>query len=266
MKKRMDPNRFTRGAACGLLMVIGSGCACAQQAPAFGAPVTVYAGTREYVWTLSVPVLTTERVPVVIQVLALHLRGQRWDYDLPTLKSQRFKLGQVADFSCKYSDWGLPETCLTQWRDVYADLPVLAMEHDHLDYDAAQWVWEDKTLHIDVPRWKWKEGTLTVSVPTFGPKDVTHAQASLDAQQAAATQALDQAIATLDTSIATVEAQGADPRRLATGQASVDLPALRQALRDEKARELEQLGAIRGELRELAAVVPDAPAAPTAVP
>lgn len=264
----MGQTRVLWRAGCGLLMAVGSSCAFTQPAPAagpvpaFGAPVTVYAGTREYVWTLYVPVLTTERVAVTVHVLALHLRGRRWDYELPTLKSQRFKLGQVAEFSCKYSDLGLPQTCLTHWRNVYADLPVLAMQRDHLDYDAAQWAWEEKTLHIDVPHWKWHEGTLTVSVPTLGPKDVEHAQASLDAQQAVAAQALDQAIATLDTSIAAVEAQGADPRRVSTREATIDLPALRQALREEKAHELEQLDAIKGELRELA----DPPAAPAAAP
>lgn len=269
----MEQNRFGWRGAGGLLIAVGAGCAFAQPAPTagpapvFGAPVTVYAGTREYVWTLSVPVLTTERVPVTLQVLALHLRGRRWDYEAPTLKSQRFKLGQVAEFNCKYSDWGLPETCLTQWRNVYADLPVLAMQRDHLDYDAAEWAWETKTLHIDLPHWKWNQSTLTVSVPTFGPRDVAHAQATLDARQAAAAQALDQAIASLDTSIAVVEAHGADSRQLTTGKTRVDLPALRQALRDAKAHELEQLGTIRGELGKLAALVPEAPpTTPAAAP
>jgi hypothetical protein len=262
----MGKNRIAWRATCGLLLAIGSGGAAAQAvpgpAPVFGAPVTVYAGTREYVWTLYVPELTTEHLAVVVQAPALHVRGRRWDYELPSLKSQRFKLGQVAEFSCKYTDLGLPQICTTTWRNVYADLPVLAMQRDHLNYDAAEWAWEEQTLHIDVPRWQWKESTLTVSVPTFGPEEVEHAQATLDAQQAATAKAIDAAIATLDTSIAAVAAQGADPRELSTGERRVDLPALRQALRAEQAHQLEHLGVIRSELQQLAALPPGSRAAP----
>lgn len=251
--------------ACGLLFAFAAGLAGAQRppeagaapaaAPAFGAPVTVYAGTREVVWILFVPVLTTETVPVVVTVPELKLRGRRWDYDYPGLKSQRFKLGQVAEFNCKYMDWGLPEQCHTVWRNVYADLPVLAMEHDHLNYDAAEWVWAEKTIHLDVPRWSWHESTFTLSVPSFGPNEVEQAQATLDAQQAAAASAIDAGIATLDRSIAAVEAQGADPHRVAQAGASIDLPALRQSLRDEQARELQRVAVVRDELRNLGSAV-----------
>ena len=122
-------------AACGLLLGIGAGLASAQtapaadaaaeDAPAFGAPVTVYAGTKEYVWTLYVPELTTERVAVVANVPVVHVRGRRWDYELPDLKSQRFKLGQVFEFSCKYSDWELPEQCRTEWHEEKPSLRVV---------------------------------------------------------------------------------------------------------------------------------------------
>ncbi len=255
-------------AACGLLLAFGSSVDLAQTTPAqsaapaampaFGAPVTVYAGTREYVWTLYVPVLTTERVAVVVQLPTLHVRGRRWDYEFPGLKSQRIKLGQVAEFNCKYSDWGLPEQCRTEWHNVYADLPQLAMQRDHLDYDEAEWVWEEQTMHIDVPHWSWNASTLTVSVPTFGPENMQQAQATLDARQAAAAKAIDAGIGTLDASIAAVEAQGGDPHRLSAGGSSVDLPAMRQALREEKAGELDRIAAIRGELSHLGAVAPEA--------
>lgn len=250
-------------AACGLPLALGGGVALAQTAPpndapapmpAVGAPVTLYPGTREYVWTLYVPVLTTERLAVVVQVPIEHVIGRRWDYEYPGLKSQRFNLGQVAEFNCKYSDWGLPEQCRTEWHRVYADLPVLAMLHDHLDYDEHEWVWEEQTMHIDVPHWSWKANTLTVSVPIFGPRDTEQAQAALDAQQAAAAKAIDEGIGALDRDIAAVEAQGADPHRLSAGAGSVDLPAMRQALRDEKQSQLERIAAIRGALRELAEV------------
>jgi hypothetical protein len=257
----MNKNRFARPAACALLLAIASG-----GAPAAGDPATAYAGTREYVWTIYIPVLTTERVAAVVQVPVLTLHGRRWDYEVPDLKSQRFKLGQVAEFSCRYSDLGLPETCTLQWQNVYADLPVFAMQRDHLDYDALEWTWQEQTLHIDVPRWSWHASTFTLRLPSSGGEDVQNAQHTLDAQQAAATQTLDQGIATLDKSIAAVEAQGADPRRLASGDKAVDLPAMREALRAAKAQQLEQLAAIRGELRDLDAGTPGSRGEPITSP
>jgi hypothetical protein len=270
----MRNKRCSSFAVCCGLLFLGSAVAAAQSPPEsgapavaptpFGTPVTVYAGTRAYVWTLYVPELTTERVAVAVSVPVLHVHGKRWDYDLPDLQSKRFKLGQVAEFNCKYSDWGLPEECLTQWRDVYADLPVLTMQHDHLNYDTAEWEWEEQTMHIDLPHWTWRESTLTVSVPTFAPKDAEQAQAGLDAQQAAAAKVIDQGIKTLDTGIAAIEAQGADPHHLTVGGTTVDLPAMRQTLRDEKASELERIAAIRGTLHALSVTAPDAGGTPLA--
>src|SRR5271165_4312369 len=93
-------------AICASLLATASALAPAQTAPAaapslsspppFGAPVTVYAGTKEFVWTLYVLDFKTERVGVVVQVPAMHVHGRRWDYELPSLESKRFKLGQVA--------------------------------------------------------------------------------------------------------------------------------------------------------------------------
>ena len=145
---------------------------------------------------------------------------------------------------------------------MYADLPVLTMQHDHLDYDSAEWAWEEQTMHIDLPHWTLHESTLTVSVPTFGPKDAEQAQGTLDAQQVAAAKAIDQGIKALDTGIAAIEAQGADPHQLTVDGDTVDLPAMRQTLRDEKASELERIAAIRGTLRRLSASAPDPGATP----
>lgn len=269
----MRKNTLSWAAGCGLLIAIGAGFAAAQSAPTaapaatFGAPVTVYPGTREYVWTFSVPVLTSERVAVVTHVQVPHVHERRWNYELPTLNSQRFKLGQVAEFSCKYSDLELPQECRTQWHNVYADLPVLAMQRDHMDYEVVEWRWEEHTIRIDIPRWTWSERKLTVSVPVFTAEDNAHAQATLDVQQAGAAKAIDAGIASLDTSIAAVEAQGADPRKLSTGDGTIiDLPALRQTLRDEKASQLDQLTHIRGELRNLETGARATGEAPTAAP
>src|SRR5277367_4081422 len=107
----MRNKRCSSSVACGGLLFLVSAVAAAQSPPEsgapavaptpFGTPVTVYAGTRAYVWTLYVPELTTERVAVAVNVPVLHVHGKRWDYDLPDLQSKRFKLGQVADFNCK---------------------------------------------------------------------------------------------------------------------------------------------------------------------
>ena len=105
---------------------------------------------------------------------------------------------------------------------------------------------EDGTLGIHVPALnRVGEGTLTISVPVVTPEDTQHAQARLAAQRAAAARAgfgLGHFVAHLHASIAAVKAQGADPRRpLATTAGYlvlVDLPAMRQALLDEKANEI----------------------------
>src|SRR5438034_3156672 len=172
--------------------------------PASNATTKLYGGTREYRWTFYVPVMTFERHEIVVQAPATTVRSRRWDYEVPALRAQRFKLGQVAEFSCKYMDWRLPNECRTKWRDVYADLPVLTMEKNHVDYDVAEWAWTERRIRVDVPYWIWTKQTLIVAVPAFdvneGPQrgwsqasDVVlaresteSARASLDSQQAAA--------------------------------------------------------------------------------
>jgi hypothetical protein len=241
-------------------VAIGAGAAAAQTAPpaasgtTFAAPVSVYPGTRVYTWTFRVPVLTTEPIEVVTTLRTPKVHGRHWDYEAPTLKSQRFKLGQVAEFSCKYPDLDLPQECHTEWHNVYADLPVLAMERNHIDYDVVEWREEQQRIRIDIPRWTWSERKLTVSVPIFTAEDDARAQATLDAQQADAAKTIDAGIAALDSSIAAVKAQGADPRQLASGDGTaIDLQSLRQTLRDEQQSQFERLAGIRAELRNLEA-------------
>ena len=96
------------------------------------------------VWTFDAPELTTDSVEVTMHVLVPRVRGRHWDYEVPTLKSQRFKMGQVAEFSCKYVDLQLPQECRTEWHDVYADLPVLAMERDHAEYEEVDCTWDER--------------------------------------------------------------------------------------------------------------------------
>ena len=237
--------------------------------PVVEATANVYPGTQEYRWTFYVPVLTFERHEIIVQTLAPTIRERRLEYESPGLRSERFKLGSLAEFHCKYPDWWqLPNECGMYWHDVYADLPLLTMQRNHLDYEAAEWDWREKRIRFDVPRWTWTERTLRVMVPVLSPEraqppewskgsGVTLAHESID--RARATRAaiesdmgktVRDAVAALDSGIAVAAAQGADARRLATVEgATIDLAAVRSALLDEQARELGRLARIRAELR-----------------
>jgi hypothetical protein len=266
----MQPMRkfnYSRSLPCGLLLLLGVGSACAQSAPIPGPATDLYAGTREYRWTFYVPVLSMERREIVVHGPGLAVRSGRYDYEVPGLKSERRKLGQVAEFHCKYPDWQLPNACGIAWHDVYADLPVLTMRHEHIDADAAEWTTEERTIRVDVPHWTWAERTLTLIVPEFSSEPRTpqtgsrapaamvadasleHARSTLDARQAEAEEAIDAAVAALTSSIGSVEAQGADASKLASGDgAGVDLYATRQALLDDKARQVARYAEVRDEL------------------
>jgi hypothetical protein len=257
-------------AASGLLIALGSSfeTARAQAAPpAFDATAKVYGSSREYRWTFYVPVMTLERREIVVQAPGTTVRSRRWNYEIPALRAERFKLGQVAEFHCKYMDWRLPNECRTVWHDVYADLPVLAMQKDHVDYDVVEWAWQERRILFDVPRWTWTEQTLIVAVPAFDAEEVPQpgwsqtrdvmlaresierARATLDSREATAVKIIDDAIAALNSSIASVEAEGADPRKLtAVDGTMIDLEATRQALLDQKVQELDRFARVRGEL------------------
>jgi hypothetical protein len=257
-------------AASGLLIALGVSfeTATAQALPP-GADATakVYGGSREYRWTFYVPVMTLERREIVVQAPAATVRSRRWDYELPALRAHRFKLGQVAEFTCTYMDWRLPNECRTVWHDVYADLPVLTMQKEHLDYDVAEVVVQERRIRFDVPHWTWTEQTLIVAVPAFYAEEVPQlgwsqasdvvlaresierARATLDSREAATKKILDDGIAALSSSIASVEAEGADPRKLTAADGTIiDLGAARQALLDQKAQELDRFARVRGEL------------------
>jgi hypothetical protein len=271
-------------AAAGLLILLGSSfeTARAQPAPpAFDATPKVYGSSREYRWTFYVPVMTLERREIVVQAPATTVRSRRWDYEIPALRAKRFKLGQVAEFHCKYMDWRLPNECRTVWHDVYADLPVLAMQKNHVDYDVAEVAWQERRIRFDVPYWTWTEQTLIVAVPAFDAEEVPQpgwsqasdvmlaresferARATLDSREAAAVKIMDDAIAALNSSIVTVEAEGADPRKLTAVDGTViDLGAARQALLDQKAQELDRFARVRGELNAAVRATRDARAAP----
>jgi len=270
-------------AAAGLLMALRSGFETARaQAlpPAADATVKVYGGTREYRWTFYVPVMTFERREIFVQAPATTVRSRRWNYEIPALRAQRFKLGQVAEFSCKYMDWRLPNECRTVWHDVYADLPVLTMQKGHLDYDVAEVAVQERRIRFDVPYWTWTEQTLIVAVPAFYAEEVPQpgwsqasdvvlaresierARATLDSREAATTKIMDDAIAALDSSIAAAKSEGADPRKLKAADGTMlDLGAAREALLTQKAQELDRFARVRGELDTATRVTRDARAA-----
>jgi len=257
-------------AAAGPLIALGVSCETvwAQTlAPAPSGTATLYGVSREYRWTFYVPAMTFERREIVVQVPATTVRSRRWDYEMPAFRAQRFKLGQVAEFTCKYMDWRLPNECRTVWHDVYADLPVLTMQKDHLDYDVAEVAVRERRIRFDIPYWTWTEQTLIVAVPAFyaeqvpqpgwsqasdvvlARESIERARATLDSREAATKKIMDDAIAALDSSIASVEAEGADPRKLKAADGTIiDLGAARQALLEQKAQELDRFARVRGEL------------------
>jgi len=174
-------------------------------------------------------------------------------------------------------DWRLPNECRTVWHDVYADLPVLTMQKEHLDYDVAEVAVQERRIRFDVPYWTWTEQTLIVAVPAFYAEEVPQpgwsqasdvvlaresierARATLDSREAATKKIMDDAIAALSSSIASVEAEGADPRKLKAADGTIiDLGAARQALLDQKAQELDRFARVRGELNSAVRATPDA--------
>jgi hypothetical protein len=264
----MRKTDFCIVAAAGLLIALGSSFETARAQPSppvSDATAKVYGSSREYRWTFYVPVMTLERREIFVQAPATTVRSRRWDYEVPGLRAERFKLGQVAEFTCKYMDWRLPNECRTVWHDVYADLPVLTMQKRHVDYDVAEWGWQERRIRFDVPHWTWTEQTLIVAVPALEEapppgwsqaKDVVlaresieRARATLDSREATTVKIMDDAIAALNSSIASVEAEGADPRKLTTVDGTnLDLGAARQALLEQKAQELDRFARVRGEL------------------
>jgi hypothetical protein len=217
------------------------------------APVA-YPGTREFQWTIRVPLLTIEQREFVFKAPTGITRPQRWDYEGPAVRTERRKIATYPEFSCKYIDSAVSNECRTVWRGVYADLPVIVMRPQHLDFDVPDWRWKTQLLPIGVVRWTWKEERWTVSVPVIvtDPNDdrrasaadqtmassvgLERARTTLAAKEAAALAVLDDGLHELDRSIATVEAHGADPRRIETDDGNtLDLITTRVTLRDERA-------------------------------
>jgi hypothetical protein len=152
-------------------------------------PVTaVYPGTREFHWTMRVPLLTIEQREFVFSAPTGITRPQRWDYEGPAVRTERRKIATYPEFSCKYVDWTVSNECRTVWRGIYADLPVVVMRPQHLVFDVPDWRWKTQSLPISVPRWTGKEERWTVSVPLLVPEPINNSRWSAADQAPAGTE------------------------------------------------------------------------------
>ena len=264
-------------AASSAMVLIGAAPSAAQgggsegsSAPAsFPPAAVVYPGTREFQWTIRVPVLTIEQREFAFRAPTGVTRPQRWDYEGPAVRTERRKIASYPEFSCKYIDWTVSNECRTVWRSVYADLPIIVVRPQHLVFDVPDWRWKTQLLPIAVVRWTWKEERWTVSLPTIvtepdDPRaahgdDVTaqagieSARTTLAAKTAASLAELDGGLRALDRSIALVEGYGADPRRVEANDGStLDLIATRVALRDQRADAAQGFRRVRDELEKAA--------------
>jgi hypothetical protein len=272
---------FAEGASAGAYTCVAS----AANPPAPG----LMLATRQYDWTYYEPVLSTRREPFVVRTLIPKTRSQRWDYEVPTLHTERRVLWKYPELTCRYPFGVLPNDCETVWRNAYADMPVLATEHDHLDVDVPAWKWEDKTWYVDVPQWSYVERHLVIGVPAIVapescavfvgdaarglslpddaravdsatgsakaaamPASIEHARAGLEAELEALVAALDQSIANVDATIASVKAAGGDPAKLPSDNGkTVDLYALRASMMDQRTEAREKFSRMMNELDTL---------------
>lgn len=232
----------------------------------FPPATVVYPGTREFRWTVSVPVVTIEQREFVFRAPTGFTRPQRWDYEGPAVRTERRQIGSYPDFSCKYIDWSVSNECRTVWRGIYADLPVVVTRPQHLVFDVPDWRWKTQSAPISVPRWAWKEEHWTVSLPVIVrdagddaqgrrageatvPSELSSIRASLGATENAALAALDEGLHALERSIVEVEAHAADPARIETADGKMlDLIAARAELRDQRAATEREFRRVAGEL------------------
>jgi hypothetical protein len=243
----------------------GSASVSAQYEPIPGPASDVYGATREYRWTVYVPVLTYERREITFAGPTMVVRSRRFDYETPGLKMERRKLWQYPELTCKYPDWFLPNECGVVWRDAYADFPQITMRREHIDADVVEWADGEYRVRIDVPKWTWTPREYRLLAPVFETEpapphqwsraegsmlaDAEQMRRTVEANESTASQAIDQALASLDRSIAMVEAGGGDPSRLASADGSkVDLRALRRMLAEEKVAQLDRYARVRSEL------------------
>jgi len=263
--------------AIAIAILAGSASVWAQYEPIPGPTSDVYGATREYRWTVYVPVLTYERREIAVSGPMAVVRSRRFDYETPGLRTERRKLWQYPEITCKYPDWFLPNECGVVWRDLYADFPQTTVRREHIDADVVEWADGEYRMRIDVPKWIWTPREYRLLMPVFETEpapphqwsraegvmlaEAERARGTIDANETAAAQTLDQALASLDRSIGMVEARGGDPSRLASAEGSnVDLSALRRSLAEERTEQLARYARVRLELNAAIAGASEAPA------
>lgn len=209
--------------------------------------------TREYQWIFHLPVVSIEHRRIVVTALDASTHSKRWDYEVPALRSKRFKLWDAPEFSCKYADLILPNECRTVWRGVYVDVPVLVTERAHVEVDVPRLAMAEKSFVLEIPRWTWTEKSFRFSLPAFAPPEtVARLRSSLSAQRAEVTAATEETIASINREIEMARAGGEDPARLMSSDgSSLDLLEERQSLLDQQSEELERLAEIDAELSQL---------------
>lgn len=143
----------------------GHDAAASTELPARLAPIETT--IVEYRWNVLTPHLTLVPYDIAARVYAPTMVPHRIDYDVLEWTSEHRRLGRVAEFHCKYSDFGLPNQCVTTWRDVYVDVPVPVMRRDYIELDVPRWSEHDWHAVADVPQITWTRETLVVSLPAL---------------------------------------------------------------------------------------------------
>ena len=264
------------------------GVTCVAPAPNPRSAGDLLLATEQYRWTFYKPEFRMRSQSFVASVLTPHTMPRRYDYEVPTLHTERRVLWKYPEFSCRYPIGALPNNCETVWRNVYADMPVLASERDHVVIDVPVWTWQDTTFNVEIPQWKWVEAPLTVSVslvvapescdhfvgeaagdfptadglragtvPVSAGESIDATRARLVAELAAVQAALDQGIANVDATIASIKAAGGDPANLVSGDGkNVDMFAIRASLVEQRESTRARFARMIADLDAHAAALP----------
>ena len=119
----------------------------------------------EYRWVFLVPYWVVETRSYPSDLHALTFEPRRVDYPSLEFRTEHRKVGRVPEFSCKYSDFWLPNTCTTVWHDLYVDVPVPVVRRGSIDVDVLAVSEGTLRTTVEVPRIVWKEESLVVSLP-----------------------------------------------------------------------------------------------------
>jgi hypothetical protein len=120
-----------------------------------------------YRWVFVAPHWVVAPASVDARLPVPSTRTKRIDYGVVEMTTERRRVGRIADFSCKYPDFALPNQCTTTWRNVYVDVPVPVVRRDHIDVDIPEWSVRNVRTTVDVPRLEWRREELIVSLPAI---------------------------------------------------------------------------------------------------